>query len=143
MHEPEKGTVDAIEIIAGYLVETLDFGLEGRNVPDVTDMVESMCDSSHHGDPEVSSKSQAGVIVLLNGVPVHWRSNKQPNTTLSPVESEVYALSVGVKDVRLMGWLLEELGVVIRWTDGDLLGFSRSCSFQGRCMSVHQAEGMF
>ena len=46
---------DAIEIIAGYLVETLDFGLEGRNVPDVTDMVESMCDSSHHGDPEVSS----------------------------------------------------------------------------------------
>ena len=115
MHEPTKGTVDSIEVIAGYLADTLDFGLEGRNVPDVPDVVESMCDSSHHGDPKVSSKSQSGVVVLLNGVPVHWRSNKQPNTTLSPVESEVYALSVGVKDVRLMGWLLEELGVDIRW----------------------------
>ena len=51
----------------------------------------------------------------MNGTPVHWRSNRQPSTTLSPVESEVYALSVGCKDVRLMGWILEELGVSVGW----------------------------
>ena len=43
-----------------------------------------------------------------------WRSNRQPITSLSPTESEIYALSVSVKDVRLMGWALEELGVAVR-----------------------------
>ena len=41
-------------------------------------------------------------------VPVHWRSNRQPRSTLSPAESEIYALSTGVKDTRLYHWVLEE-----------------------------------
>jgi hypothetical protein len=67
-----------------------------------------MTDSNHHGDPRFTSKSQSGVIILLNGIPVHWRSNRQPRSTLSPAESEIYALSTGVKDSRLFHWVLEE-----------------------------------
>jgi hypothetical protein len=67
-----------------------------------------MTDSNHHGDPKFTTLSQIGVIILLNGVPVHWRSNRQPRSTLSPTESEIYALSSGIKDTRLYHWVLEE-----------------------------------
>ena len=46
-------------------------------------------DSDHHGDKLMTSKSQTGVMVLLNGVPVHWRSNKQPKTADSPACAEI------------------------------------------------------
>ena len=61
----------------------------------------------------MSSRSQAGVILCLNGVPVMWRSNRQSFTSLSPAESEIYALSVGVRDARLLGWVLAEFGVEV------------------------------
>ena len=73
------------------------------------DEVITMTDSNHHGDPKFTSKSQSGVIVMLNGIPAHWRSNRQPRSTLSPTESEIYALSTGVKDSRLFHWVLEEM----------------------------------
>ena len=114
MVSPTKGTVRALEQLAGYLISTLDdSALEGKKNPGV-DVVINMCDASHRGD-NMSSRSQTGVIICLNGVPIMWRSNRQPVTSLSPAESEIYALSVGVRDARLMGWVLEELGVEVRW----------------------------
>jgi hypothetical protein len=41
-----------------------------------------------------------------------WRSNRQPTSTLSPTESEIYALSTGVKGSRLYHWVLEEFNRV-------------------------------
>ena len=58
-----------------------------------------MCDARHRGDRLINNRSQTGVIICLNGVSVMRRSNRQPVTSLSPAESEIYALSVGVKDV--------------------------------------------
>ena len=55
-------------------------------------------DSDHHGDKLMTSKSQTRVIVLLNGITVHWRSNKQPRTADSPACAEIYALKEGVRD---------------------------------------------
>ena len=100
----------ALEQIAGYLLRTQDLCLRGRANPEVDNII-AMCDASHRGDILINNRSQAGVIMCLNGVPVMWRStcNRQPVTSLSPAESEIYALSVGVKDVRLRGWVLEEL----------------------------------
>ena len=72
-----------------------------------------MCDASFCGDSELTSKSQTGVLGCLNGVPVHWRSNRQPKTVLSPAVAEIYALSVGVVDARLMGWVFEESGLTV------------------------------
>ena len=34
---------------------------------------------------------------------------------MSPAESEIYALSIGVKDARLTGMVLEEMGAVVEW----------------------------
>ena len=59
----------------------------------------------------MTSKSQTGVMVLLNGIPVHWRSNTQPKTADSPACAEVYALNEGVRDARLLLWVAEEIDV--------------------------------
>ena len=80
-------------------------------------------DSDHHGDKLMTSKSQTGVLVLLNGIPVHWRSNKQPTTADSPACAEIYALKEGVRDSRLLLWVAEELGLAVSWP-GPLLSIA-------------------
>ena len=109
MEPPTAGTVAAIEHLAGYLRKHSGFRLVGKKNPGVDDYT-AMCDASFCGDSELTSKSQTGVLGCLNGVPIHWRSNRQPKTVLSPTVAEIYALSVGVNDARLMGWVLKECG---------------------------------
>ena len=107
-HSPKQGTVDQLQQLAGFLNNTSAYKLTGKRVIG-RNRVTTMVDSNHHGDPKFTSKSQSGVILLLNGVPAHWRSNRQPRSTQSPTESEVYALSTGIKDSRLFHWVLEEM----------------------------------
>ena len=102
-----------------------------------------MCDSSHHSDLELTTRSQSGVIVCLNGVPIHWRSNRQPKTTLSPAESEVYALSVGCKDVRYMGWILEDSGVSVGWPMQLGLDSTAAKSFKEDTCPTSKLRGCF
>lgn len=46
---------------------------------------------------------------------VQWRSNKQPVTSMSSAAAEVYAFSEAVKDVNLLLWRAEDLGVPVQW----------------------------
>ena len=142
MAKPTAGTVIAIERIAGYLKGSSDFALETEWNSGGNSLV-SMCDSNHHGDSGLTTVSQTGVIVLLNGVPVHWRSNTQPKTTLSPAESEVYALSVGVKDVRLHGWVLQELGVCVDWPMSLHTDSTGAVSFKNDTCPTSKLRGCF
>jgi hypothetical protein len=143
MKEPTRGTVDAIRSLGGYLASTAtEVYIKGKVNPK-SDVLVSMCDSNHHGDKEITSKSQSGVIILLNGAPIMWRSNTQPKTTNSLVESKVYALSVGCKDVRLMGWVLEELRVPVEWP--MKIGCDSTCaaSFKNDTCPVSKLRGCF
>jgi hypothetical protein len=106
-NDPKKGSVDQLKQLAGFLNNTAGYKIRGKRVQG-KNIVTTMTDSNHHGDPKFTTLSQTGVIILLNGVPVHWRSNRQPRSTLSPTESEIYALSSGIKDTRLYHWVLEE-----------------------------------
>ena len=99
---PSEGTVAAIEWLAGYLMSTLEFDLVGQVNPEGNELI-NYVDSSFRGDTVLDSRSQSGNIVLLNGVPIHWRSSRQPRTAMSPGVAEIYAMSVGVKEARLMG----------------------------------------
>ena len=102
-----------------------------------------MCDASHRGDRLINNRSQTGVIICLNGVPVMWRSNRQPVTSLSPAESEIYALSVGVKDIRLMGWVLEELGVAVRWPMKIWCDSTGAISFKSAAIFCRKVDEAF
>jgi hypothetical protein len=47
----------------------------------------------------------------MNGVPVHWRSKKQPKSVYSPAHAEIYACSEGVKEARWLQWVAYDLGI--------------------------------
>ena len=142
LDNPTAGTVAAIEHVAGYMKKTSNFALVGKVNPG-TDEYVAMCDASFRGDKEMTSRSQTGVCVCLNGVPIHWRSNRQPKTVLSPAESEVYAMSVGVKDARLMGWVLEELGVNVHWPMSVCTDSAGAKSFKEDTCPTSKLRGAF
>ena len=68
-------------------------------------------DSDHAGDRIYGDKlSRTGIMIfifLLNGMPVHWRSNKQPTTAQSSAAAEIIALSQCCQDIRLRYWIAE------------------------------------
>ena len=58
-------------------------------------------DSDHAGAQPYTSKSHTEIILMINGMPVLWKSNKQPITALSSAASETYAFSECIKQVNL------------------------------------------
>lgn len=140
---PTQGTVDQLRQIAGYLNNTRGLKLRGRRLTG-ENKVETMTDANHHGDPKFTSNSQTGVIILLNGVPVHWRSNRQPVSVISPAESEIYALSAGVKDTQLYHWVLEEMTGISNITPIIIKTDSSSArSFQSDTCPATKLRGCF
>ena len=138
----KQGTLQQIEELAGYINGTMGHCLRGRRVEGI-DKITTMTDSDHHGDQQLTNKSRTGVIVLLNGVPIHWRSNRQARSTLSPAESEIYALSTGVKDNRLIHWTLEEAGVAIVWPFTVQADNKAAISFQKDTCPTSKIRGCF
>ena len=67
-------------------------------------------DSDHAGEKKLYSQSRTGVAFFLNGFPTHWKSKKQPSTSLSSAAAEIYALSEACKDARLRYWISEDMG---------------------------------
>ena len=115
---PTKGAEAAIRYLAGYLKGTVDHSLAGVRVNGV-DVIDSYVDASHHGAKAMHSQSQAGLMIMLNGGPLRWRSTRQPDTSDSPAVSELYAIKEIVKDARLQHWVAKEMA----W-DGLSLGLS-------------------
>ena len=56
---------------------------------------------------------RTGLIILVNGMPIHWRSNKQPVTAMSSAAAEIMALSDTMKDMRLRLWIAEEAQIEV------------------------------
>jgi hypothetical protein len=84
--------------IIKYVKDTPDIGL--RMEPQISDEwnVEVFTDSDWAGDKD-SRKSVSGYIILLNNVPICWRSKSQAAISLSSSEAEMYALTEAVKEV--------------------------------------------
>ena len=97
---PTEGAYKAMTRVLGYLAGTVNFNLQGY-VDGGHDSIEVFCDSDHGGDKHLTTRSQSGGLITLNGVPVHWRSARQPVTALSSAEAEIYALT---EAVRKWGW---------------------------------------
>jgi hypothetical protein len=123
---PTVGAMLAIKYLAGYLIRTVQFKITvlRSSSPDV---FHYFTDSNHYG----GGRSQTGVLVLLNGAPLHWRSNRQPVTADSPAVSEIYALKEGVKDGRLIQWVAEEMGINVEYPFVINVDNSQARSFQG------------
>ena len=111
---PDGGTKKALVKIAGYLRSEPGHKLSGPRGVGV-DTFEYWTDSDHWGDSELVRGSRSGLLVRLNGVPVHWRSSVQKAPAISPAEAEIYALSEGVRDCRHVTNVAEEMAVDVKW----------------------------
>ena len=123
--KPTVGTKLAIQYLAGYLNGTLQFNITVMR-SESPDVFQFYTDSNHYG----GGRSQTGVLILLNGAPLHWRSNRQPITADSPAVSEIYALKEGIKDGRLVLWVAEEMGIVTAYPFTVFVDNTQALSFQ-------------
>ena len=96
MSNPTRGAHKAAYRVLAYLAATADFTIEQSYVPTV-DSVQYYTDSDCGGDLPYSTRSQTGILIMLNHVPVFWKSRKQPVTALCSGTSEIYAMSEGLK----------------------------------------------
>ena len=88
MSAPDVGAWKALVHLLGYLVQTTGFKIGGA-IPE-GDVFNFYVDSDHAGDRLSSSRSQTGYILFFNSFPVDWCSRKQPSTSVSPAEAEIY-----------------------------------------------------
>ena len=64
---------------------------------------------SSHADNVTTRESSSDQVLMLNGGPVVWKSDRLPLVTLSSTESEYCTLSLGAKEVVATSRLLVEL----------------------------------
>ena len=121
---PTVGSIKAARKVLSYLAATQDFKISGIMLPK-QDSLEYYSDSDHAGDMPITTYSHTGTVIMLNKVPIHWRSKKQPKTSRSSAEAEIYALSDTLADARLNNWrLIEEVGAMRfkKWDRGAMRG---------------------
>ena len=85
--------------------------------PNETHGAYNCVDSDHAGEKKLYSQSRTGVAFFLiqNGFPPHWKSKKQPGTSLSSAAAEIYAFPEACEDARLRYWISEDMGYVEQW----------------------------
>lgn len=63
-------------MVVTYLASTNEFRIGGA-LHEGEDVFKVYTDSDHAGDRALTKRSQTGVMVMMNGVPVMWKSARQ------------------------------------------------------------------
>lgn len=108
-------------------------------------MYDVFSDSDHAGDRLTSTRSHTGVMIMCNGMPVRWRSNKQPVTSISSAQAEIYALSEASEDApsRLLLWVAEEMGGAVQWPCKIGVDNAAGVSFQKATTPTSKLKGVY
>ena len=132
----------ALNRVIAYLNTVPDMRL---HVPRVTgDTWHIYSDSDHAGDTTVgTNRSHTGIVILLNGMPIHWKSNKQPITTYSSACAEIYALSECCREARLVAWIAEEMGRKVPWPLVVYVDNAAGVSYQHSTTASSKIRGVF
>ena len=139
---PTKGALKALKRVMAYLSTTRHRKLMVPRVIGDDWIVYS--DSDHAGDVEMNTtRSHTGVMIVLNGMPVHWRSNKQPKTSLSSAAAEIYAMSAAVKDANTRLWVAEDAHRVVSWPMVLHVDNAAGESFQHATCGSSKLKGVF
>jgi hypothetical protein len=138
---PTKGALDAAIRVATYLATTADFRIGGE-IGTGVNQIEYYTDSDFVGDRKLGTRSHSAFIALLNGIPVHWRSRKQPKTVLSPAHAEIYALSEGVKEAKYLQWILADMGIELPWPIEVNVDNTQAISFCNQTCLDSKLKGM-
>ena len=144
MSKPTQGTIKATRRVLAWL--------NGEGVWDRVWWVPRVCtnrwdifvDSDWAGDKASgNNRSRTGVVILLNGLPVFWRSNKQPETAISSAQAEIYALSEAVRDTGLRYWVAEEMLMDVVWPADIQVDNAAGVTFQNKMNPSSKLKGVF
>ncbi len=83
----------------------------------------------------VIRKAITGVVFLCNGMPIHWRSKKQPATSTSSAAAESYASSEAVRDAQVRLFIAEEMGITVKYPKEIFIDNAAGAIFQ-RCTNT-------
>lgn len=95
----------AVKKIFRYLRGTDDCGI----LYSKTETLQAYCDADFACNS--SSKSTSGIVFMVSGGPVYWRSQVQKIVTLSSTEAELVSLCTAVKDLIWLRKLTLEVGL--------------------------------
>ena len=139
---PTRGHMKALTRVMAYLNTVPDMRL---HVPRVNgDTWHMYSDSDHAGDTTMgTNRSHTGIIILLNGMPIYWKSNKQPITTYSSACAEIYALSECCREARLIAWIAEEMGRKVPWPLVLYVDNAAGVSYQHSTTASSKVRGVF
>ena len=142
LQTPTKGSMKGVLRVMAYVRHTWDKALW---VPRVEgDNWQVFSDSDHAGDGESGDlKSRTGVMIMLNGMPVFWRSNKQPKTSLSSACAEIYALSEACKDAKLRMSVHRDIGRHVSYPIKIQVDNAAGVSFQHSTCASSKLRGVF
>ena len=112
--QPTQGARKALNKVLSYLRNNSNFYIKGIYAPK-QDITHYCSDSDHGGSMPYHSHSHTGVMLLLNNVPIFWKSKKQPVTSRSSAEAEIYALDSTVASARYLNWKREEFKNKVTW----------------------------
>ena len=138
---PDVGAWKSLIHLLGYLINTTHFRIGGRLID--ADVFSFYVDSDHAGDIQSSTRSPTGYILFLNQFPVDWCSRKQPDTSVSPAQAEIYAMHEAVSACRLIQWVAEEMGMAVSWPFTINTDSSQAFSFQHNTCPNSKIRGCF
>lgn len=91
----------------------------------------------------MNSRSQTGYLLFLNSFHVDWCSRRQPNTSVSPAQAEIYAMHEAVVACRLIQWVGEEMDMEVKWPFLLNTDSSQAYSFQQNTCPNSKIRGSF
>ena len=104
--KPTKGGVKALNRVLGYLSTSRDRKLWVPRVKGNQWVQRLYSDSDHIGDVAAgTTKSHTGIVMLVNGMPIYWKSKKQSKISLSSAATKIYAMAQAVKGGSLRMWV--------------------------------------
>jgi hypothetical protein len=66
-----------------------------------------------NNEDSVSSKSRTGFVIFVGNCPVIWQSKLQGETALSTTEAEIVALSMSMRELLWLRWIVVAVATTI------------------------------
>jgi hypothetical protein len=106
----------ALDRVLKYLRCTSDFSIGGHRTKE--DIVKYYSDSDLAGDSEVTNLSRTGTMIILNDIPVSWKSHLQGKEgrgiAVSSAVAEIYALYESGKVCQDYTWRANETNMKLK-----------------------------
>jgi hypothetical protein len=108
-NDPQREDLTAIKRILRYIKGTIDIGLIYQRINEELKL-SAYSDSDWAGD-KLTRRSTTGMVFMLAGAPISWRSQKQPTVSLSSTEAEYNAATEAGREIVWLRALLEGISL--------------------------------